>query len=366
VSATASLASWTRSLNELLAGGLRKPVRTAAAVLSLAIALARHCHGGRVAACAPSAAAAPASTRRRLERWLGNPGLDADAVTASLVRALAAAWPADRRWVLIVDETDRDDRLRSLQVLVAYKRRAIPLACRAYHPTFGGGRRPRRLLRLLGLVARNLPPGTHVTVVADRALAWPSLARACAELGLHYVLRVQGQTAVWRDGEATPCRADALAPPRPGVVRTWPARVFRVAGWVPCHFTAARAPGTSEPWLLVCDEPGGGARRCRAYATRAWCEPTFRDEKSGGFGWRDSRVDDPRRATRLLVLIGLAVLLCLALGARVVRRGLRRRLDPHAARRLSYFQLGLRWLARDAVGDGGQAARPIPIALAPP
>jgi hypothetical protein len=364
VSATASLAAWTRSLNDLLAGGLRKPARTAAAVLSLAIALARHCHGGRVAACAPSAAAAPASTRRRLERWLGNARLDPDAVTAALVRALAAAWPADRRWVLIVDETDRDDRVRSLQVLVAYRHRAIPLACRAYRPTFGGGRRPRLLVRLLRVIARNLPPGTHATVVADRALAWPSLARACAALGLHYVLRVQGQTAVWRDGGPPPCRADALAPPRPGAPSAWPARVFRVAGWVPCHFTAARAPGAAEPWLLISDEPGG-ARRCRAYAARAWCEPTFRDEKSGGFGWRDSRVDDPRRATRLLVLIALAVLLCLSLGARVVRRGLRRRLDPHARRRLSYFQLGLRWLTRDAA-RGDQADPPIPVALAPP
>jgi hypothetical protein len=126
--------------------------------------------------------------------------------------------------------------------------------------------------------------------------------------------------------------------------------VFRVAGWVECYFTAARTPGTAEPWLLVADEPVGGRRHCRTYARRAWCEATFRDEKSGGFGWRDSRVDDPRRATRLLVLLGLAVLLCLALGARVVRRGLRRRLDPHAERRrLSYFQLGLRWLTHDAV-----------------
>jgi Transposase DDE domain len=359
VSAVASLSAWTRSVNELLAG-LSKPVRTAAALLSLAVALARHCHGGRVAGAAPSTAA-PASTRRRLERLLGNAGLHADAVTAALVRGFAAAWPADRRWVLIVDETDRDDRVRSLQVLLAYKRRAIPLACRAYRPSGGRGI-IARVARLLALVRRNLPAGAHVTVLADRGLSWPALALTCRRLGLHYVLRVQGQAAVWRDGEPAWCRADALAPPRPGC-RTWPARVFRIAGWVPCHFTAARTPGAREPWLLISDEPCGGRRHCRAYARRAWCESTFRDEKSGGFGWRDSRVDDPRRATRLLVLIALAVLLCLALGARLVRRGLRRQFDPHADRRLSYFQLGLRWLTHDALGCPDA---PVMIPLVPP
>ena len=360
MSATLSLAAWTRSLNELLAG-LSRPVRKAAALLSLAVALARHCHAGRVACAAPSDAA-PASTRRRLERMLGNARLDADAVTAALVRAFAAAWPASRRWVLIVDETDRDDRVRSLQILLAYKRRAIPIACRAYRPSGGRGI-VARVTRLLSLVRRNLPADAHVTVLADRGLSWPALARACARLGLHYVLRVQGQTAVWRDGEAAHDRADALAPRRPGL-RTWRARVFRVAGWVECYFTAARTPGTREPWLLVADEPVGGRRHCRTYARRAWCEATFRDEKSGGFGWRDSRVDDPRRATRLLVLLALAVLLCLALGARVVRRGLRRRLDPHAVRRISYFQLGLRWLTHDAIG--AETCMPVTVPFVPP
>jgi Transposase DDE domain len=277
VSATLSLTAWTRSLNELLAG-LGRPVRKAAALLSLAVALARHCHAGRVACAAPSDAA-PASTRRRLERMLGNPRLDPDAVTAALVRAFAAAWPAGRRWVLIVDETDRDDRVRSLQILLAYKRRAIPIACRAYRPSGGRGI-VARVTRLLSLVRRNLPADAHVTVLADRGLSWPALARACARLGLHYVLRVQGQTAVWRDGEAAHDRADALAPRRPGL-RTWRARVFRVAGWVECYFTAARTrPARASPgcWSRTSPSaaagtaartPGGRGARRRSATRRA-------------------------------------------------------------------------------------------------
>lgn len=360
MSAAASLTAWTESLNQLLPS-LGKPARKALSVLSMGMALARHCHAGRVAACAPSAAA-PASTRRRAERWLASRRLDPAAVAADLARSLAAAWPAGRAWTLIVDETDRDERVRSMQVLLAYRRRAVPLACRAYRPTFGGGRRPRLLLGLLRLVARHLPAGARVTLLADRGLAWPCLLRFCRAAGWHCVLRVQGQTAVWPAGWPRHVRADALAPADPahGPVAC-AARAFRAAGWVDCHVTAARGPG-GRPWLLVGDEPGG-PRRCRRYARRTWCEEAFRDQKSGGFGWRDSRVDDPAHATRLRVVMGLAMLLCLALGGQVVRRGLRRRLDPHGARRLSYFQLGLRWLAHQCLA----AARPpLPPVLLPP
>jgi hypothetical protein len=348
--------------------------------MSMAAALAGHCASGRIASRAPSAAA-PASTRRRLERLLGNPRLDDEVVTADLVRAFAAAWPAGRRWVLIIDETDRDDHIRSLQVLVAYKRRAIPLAVRAYRPAGGRrGRRPKLLFRLLRLIAANLPAGTHVTVLADRGLAWPKLIELCEALGWHYVIRVQGQTAVrvWPDRQIPAAvrsakagadgdvyaRADELAPRRPGgPALAWPAKVFRMAGWIDCQFTAAWKRGAKGGvWLVVSDERGGWAR-CRKYATRCWCEETFRDEKSGGFRWRESRVDEPARATRLLIVIALAMLLCLALGARLVRRGLRRLIDPHATRLLSYFQLGLRWLARQTVCD---QTTHVPVNALPP
>lgn len=357
MSALDSLRQWTASLNDLLPN-LSRPVRKAAAAFSLGMALGRHCQAARVAAAVPSAAAAPASSARRFERLLANDGLDADAATADLVRGLAAAWSPGRPWTLVVDETDRDDRVRSMQLLLAYKRRAVPVACRAYPPTFGDGGRPRLLLHLLGVVAAALPPGTPVTLLADRGLAWPSVVRFCRGAGWHFVVRVQGQTAVRPAGWPRHVRADALAPDDPayGPVAC-AATAFKAAGWVECHVTAARGPD-GKPWLLVGDEPGGPAR-CRRYADRTWCEEAFRDEKSSGFCWRQSRVDDPAHATRLLVVIGLAMLLCLATGCRVIKRGLRRRLDPHpAVPRLSYFQLGLRWLLHQCLSGAGP---PLPL-----
>ena len=40
----------------------------------------------------------------------------------------------------------------------------------------------------------------------------------------------------------------------------------------------------------------------------------------------------------------LAMLLSISLGTWLIKSGRRKELDPHARRRLSFFQLGLRWL----------------------
>jgi hypothetical protein len=71
-----------------------------------------------------------------------------------------------------------------------------------------------------------------------------------------------------------------------------------------------------------------------------WVEEAFRDDKSQGFGWQDSRVDDPAHATRLVTVLALAALALVSLGSWLIKRGLRHEVDPRKARRLSVFQLG--------------------------
>jgi hypothetical protein len=353
-----SVSVWSATLNQLLPG-IRLPVRKAVALFSLAMVLACHCFSSRIAALVPTSAAV-ASSRRRFERLLANPHLDDEQVTAALVRGFAEAWPG-RPWTLIIDETDKDDRIRSAQILLAYKRRAIPLAVGAFRPNKRG--RPALILRLLKLIRDNLPADTQVTVVTDRGLSWPKLLRFCEKSGWHYVLRIQSQTSVWPEAAEAYSRADTFIPGRKNKPFTCRARVFKVAGWCDCWFTAVRAKGSKEPGLLISDQPGAW-RQYRRYGQRPWCEEAFRDEKSSGFCWRQSHVEDPAHATRLLVVMMLAMLLCLALGSHLVKRGLRRLLDPHIRRLWSYFTLGLRWLWH-LFAFPTESRLPLPVPLVP-
>jgi hypothetical protein len=161
-------------------------------------------------------------------------------------------------------------------------------------------------------------------------------------LGWHYVLRVQGSVRVRpADGGAERSARD-LAPHK-GARWFGSGRVFKKAGWREASVVAVWEEPCKEPWLLVTDLPAS-FRRCQGYCRRTWCEQLHRDEKSQGFNWQRSRVREPGHARRRLLAMALATVLALCTGTWVLKRGLRRWLESTRRRKLSVFQLGLRWL----------------------
>ena len=338
MSATRIVRDWRACVAGLLPG-LHGHQAKALADLSHAAARAGHCQAGRLAGHVPTAAS-PASSRRRCERLLANRRLCSRRAQQQLAAAVLAPW-AGRTLLLVLDETPKANDLRALTVRVAHAKRALPLAWAAY--PLGGPAMPlpRLVYSLLRQVLRCLPPGAAVVLLADRGLAWPLLVDWCAQHGWHYVLRLQGQTRVRLPDGSERAARDLVV--RPG--RRWlgEAEVFKKAGWRGANVVATWERGVREPWLLLTDERAS-LRHCRTYAKRMWAEESFRDDKSSGFGWGQSRVNDPAHAGRLLLVLALATLLAASVGSRLVKSGHRRALDPHARRRLSIIQLGLRWL----------------------
>jgi hypothetical protein len=312
----------------------------ALADLSYAVALAGRCQAGRVAALMPTTAK-PASARRRFERLLGNPRLRPRPAQRALARAVLAPW-AGLTVRLLLDETPKANDLRALCLRLAHARRALPLATVCYRPHAPPRPLPALVRGLLRQVRGCLPPGVTVVLLADRGLAWPVLVDWCHEHGWHYVLRLQGQTKV-RAPEGRGERSARELAPRPG--RRWlgPAEVFKKAGWRGANVVATWERGMKEAWLLLTDQRAS-LRHCRVYGQRMWEEESFRDDKSAGFGWQDSQVNDPAHAARLLLVLALAMVLAASQGSRAQKAGRRRDLDPHRRRRLSLIQLGLRWL----------------------
>jgi hypothetical protein len=102
--------------------------------------------------------------------------------------------------------------------------------------------------------------------------------------------------------------------------------------------------GDKESWLILSDWPPG-KRRCAEYRKRTWEEQLFRDLKSSGWHWNQSRVRQPERVERLLLVLALATLWVLGVGHRVIHTGTRHLLEA-PGHHFSRFQLGLRWVAR--------------------
>jgi hypothetical protein len=330
---------WRQCVAGQLLPELHGHLAHALADLSFAMAVAGHCQAGQVAPHVPTEAQA-ASNRRRFERLLANPRLQPREAQEQLARQLTTFWDG-RTVLLILDETPKGNDLRALCVRVAYQGRALPLAAECYLLNAPPQPMPQLVCELLEQVQRCLPTGVKVVLLADRGLAWPILVDWCTEHSWHYVIRLQGQTKVTLpDGRE--CTARDLAP---RVGRRWlgDAEVFKKAGWRGACVVATWERDMKEAWLLLTDQRAS-LRHCRTYGKRMWTEESFRDDKSSGLHWEKSHVNDPVHASRLLVLLAMAMILAASTGSQAQKAGHRRGMDPHRRHRLSIIQLGLRWL----------------------
>jgi DDE family transposase len=317
----------------------------ALADFSYAAVLAGHCQAGKLALYVPTQATPP-SVQRRMERLLDNYRLRPRLAQRSLARALLEHWTGCTL-LLLLDETPKANDLRVLSIRAGYRCRAVPLAAVCYRPHALPQRLPELVRSLLRQVLRCLPAPLTVVLLADRGLCWPLLVDWCHQHAWHYVLRLQSQTkVVGSDGVERQARDLA---PRVGTRWLGEAEVFKKAGWRGANVVATWERGMKEAWLLLTDQRAS-LRHCRTYGKRMWEEESFRDDKSMGFHWEKSQVNDPAHALRLLLVLALALVLATSQGSVLLKQG-RRRLDPHRRRRLSVVQLGLRWM-RYAVEHG--------------
>jgi hypothetical protein len=336
---------WSREVGRILSA-LGVWQQRALALFSLGVASAQQCGAARVAAVVPGSATDP-STTRRFERLLANERLDVRAARAAIGAAVLEQGRGQTLW-LALDEThqghtDAGARLGMLALRLCYRERAIPLAWVCYEPGRALAPFPILIGRLIAEVAALVPPDTHVVLLTDRGLSWPSLLDRCRRVGWSFLCRVQGSTRVrTADGVSGPIRDRA---PRPGTRWQGRAHAFLKAGWRAVNVVAVWRRGDDQPWLLVTDLPPAWVR-CSQYRHRMDEELSFRDDKSAGFDWGHSRVRDPAHMDRLLLVLQLAACFVLAQGTFVLTHGFRSVLERPDRRTLSVFSLGLRWLDR--------------------
>jgi len=282
------------------------------------------------------------SAQVAIRRCLSDPRLTVATAYVPLVRRTLARWPAPVLLV-IVDATTLKDRLWRLQLSVAYHGRALPVAWVVY-PSSGvpaGSDWKTLFHELLRTAALALPPPVPVLVLLDRGFVSPALWDAVRAHGWHPVLRATRQVRL-RTPDGQVQAVGAVLGAQPGLA-TLAGTVFKKGGWRPASVTAVRRDGHPEAWLLLSDLPAA-EQRVLEYAVRMHIEESFRDDKSRGWQWEQSRITDPERASRLLLVLHLATLWCLSLGATAVDQGLARRWVRLRRPAWSLFQIGWAWL----------------------
>ena len=109
----------------------------------------------------------------------------------------------------------------------------------------------------------------------------------------------------------------------------------------PVPVALGRPTDGPEQWQVVSDEPTG-IETFDEYGERFQIEQGFLDDKSGLFGLEDSKLRDAQCLSRLILVVSTATLFLVSEGVQAVDQGIRRQLNPHWKRGLSYLKIGLR------------------------
>ena len=251
---------------------------------------------------------------KQVDRLMSNRGID---VWDSFARWIPHQVGARPDILVAMDWTDFDGDGQSTLVLslVTGHGRAAPLLWLSVWKEEIATRRNDYEDACLRRLAEILPADCQVTILADRGFGDQKLFAFLAGLGFGYVIRFRGNIRVTDvRGETRPAAEWVGRGGRACKLRD--ARVTaqgRQVGAVVC----VHAKGMKEPWCLAAsDAEATAAVLVNHYAKRWTTEPTFRDTKDlrFGMGLSSTRIGEPERRDRLLLVSAFAMALLTLLG----------------------------------------------------
>ena len=255
-------------------------------------------------------------------------------------------WDSFARWVpqqvgarpdilVAMDWTDFDHDGQSTLVLslVTGHGRAAPLLWLTVWKEEIATRRNDYEDACLRRLAETMPAGCRVTILADRGFGDQKLFAFLATLGFGYVIRFRGNIRV----------TDATGETKPAV--DWIGKAGRARKLRDARVTAqgqqvgavvcVHAKGMKEPWCLAASDPEATAAVLVNHYARRWTiEPAFRDTKDlrFGMGLSSTRIGEPTRRDRLLLVSAFAMALLTLLGAAGESLGMDRLLKSNTSK----------------------------------
>lgn len=287
-------------------------------------------------------AAADLSIEQRVRRWLKNEHIDVRAWFEPFVKAALALYQPQVVYV-VLDTTQFGPSCRALVVGLAYGGQVIPVGWRVVKGKKGHTQVDDQR-QLLSDIRPYLPAGCQVVLVADSEFSAVELLKPITTWGWQYILRVKGSTKVHRLGQ--PMQPLADLPLAVGQTQVW-----RKVYWTVQHYfgpvmtIATWRQGEKEPLYVVTNTDNPDAALL-VYSWRFWIEPLFGDFKGRGFRLGDTRLRDPARLSRLLLVACVAFLWTLSVGSHVRHTPYQRLVDRADRDDRSLFQLGYRYLKR--------------------
>ena len=296
------------------------------------------------------------SYQKRWSRFLNNSKVETEKLYLPLVMAAIKDWSRQRIY-LALDTTMLWNQYCMIHVSLICGGRAIPflweviehqsasVAFEVYQP----------LLRKASWLLRH---HRDVMLLADRGFANQTLLKWLRHRQWHWAIRVPRDTLIHGVHRWRACPVSELKKVRGEAKLYHQVRLWE-EGSEQVNLVVASSQGTTEPWAVMTDEPPS-LQTLWQYGFRFRVEELFLDSKSGVFGLADSRLRDSQQLNRLYLVVAVAILYGTVMGMTVQLSGLRRQIDTHWQRGLSYLKMGLRWL-RGTVHKGRKLLSLLPL-----
>jgi len=282
---------------------------------------------------------------KQVDRLLSNKKLD--------VSALFEPWLAyvlgNREDIVVAmdwTEFDRDDQSTLAISMITSHGRATPLVWKTVRKSELKGERNNHEDALVGTLLEALPPGVHVTLLADRGFGSQALYDFLITHGVDFVIRFR------QDINVTDARG-TMKPAKEWLTPSGRAKMLKGASVTTDQMpvpavVVVHDKKMKDPWCLATTLGEESARNVVVlYGRRFKIEETFRDTKDPrfGYGLSQTRINSPERRDRLFFVCAIAHALLTLLGAAGERVGLDRELKVNTVKTRvhSLFRQGSMW-----------------------
>ena len=247
---------------------------------------------------------------KQVDRMLSNRGIDVDALLVHWVPYVVGS----RDSITVAmdwTEFDADGQATIMLSLLTRHGRATPLVWLTVERSTLKNRRNGYEYQVLVRLAKMLPAGVRVCIVADRGFGDQKLYRMLGEeLKFDFVIRFRANIEVTTTDGETRAAADWVG--AGGRARTLRGAAVTAHAYPVATVVCVRAKGMKEPWCLatsIADQPARAL--INLYAKRWQIEGGFRDTKDlrFGMGIGSIHVSTPDRRDRLWLVNAFAVVL---------------------------------------------------------
>jgi hypothetical protein len=269
---------------------------------------------------------------KQVDRLMSNAGID---VWASFARWVPRQIGTAQDILVAMDWTDFDHDGQSTLVLslVSSHGRAAPLIWLTVWKEEIATRRNDYEDACLRRLAETIPSDCRVTILADRGFGDQKLFAFLTKLDFAHVIRFRGNIQVTDATGETRRAADWVG--KAGRARKLANARVTAKGQTVGAVVCVHAKGMKEPWCLAASDPDAKAATLIHHYARRWTiEPQFRDTKDlrFGMGLSATRVGDPMRRDRLLLISAFAMALLTLLGEIGERLGMDRLLKSNTSK----------------------------------